>query len=273
MVSDAVQKGLLHDRESEHRTGAGATTEGPVCCGAALDEVGDGIRSVPEGDLRLLLKRARVPMPMFNARLYDGDTLIAIVDCWWPDAGVAGEVDSREYHYRADDWQRTMRAARSACGPRRSPAAFHSAADQGRTRTELCWEILSALAAGCGPAAAADKGPPRGLRGCRRRRPPARRVARHALRPTAATSQRGPHQSPSHGRPKSRSRSPGGPCDHAPGPLSATIGRPCASAQPAMSWRSGSRSRRTGPPTSRARLVMSAWAAAVRGNHRADDAQ
>jgi hypothetical protein len=76
---------------------------------AALTEVQDGIRSVPEGDLRTLLQRGRIPMPMFNARLYDGNTLIAVADAWWPEAGVAAEVDSREYHFSAGDWQRTMR--------------------------------------------------------------------------------------------------------------------------------------------------------------------
>ncbi|HEX3752023.1 MAG TPA: type IV toxin-antitoxin system AbiEi family antitoxin domain-containing protein [Streptosporangiaceae bacterium] len=76
---------------------------------AALAEVQVGIRSVPEGDLRALLKRGRVPMPVFNARLYAGKTLIAVADAWWEDAGVVAEVDSREYHYSAEDWQATMR--------------------------------------------------------------------------------------------------------------------------------------------------------------------
>jgi very-short-patch-repair endonuclease len=76
---------------------------------AALAEVRDGIRSVPEGDLRALLRRGRVAMPEFNARLYDGGKPIAVVDAWWADAGVAAEVDSREYHYSAEDWQQTMR--------------------------------------------------------------------------------------------------------------------------------------------------------------------
>ena len=76
---------------------------------AALAEVEVGIRSVPEGYLRALLKRARVPMPVFNARLYVGSTLIAVADAWWPEAGVVAEVDSREYHYSAEDWQGTMR--------------------------------------------------------------------------------------------------------------------------------------------------------------------
>ena len=75
---------------------------------AALTEARDGIRSVTEGDLRTLLKRARIPMPQFNARLYAGTTLIAVPDAWWEDAGVAAEVDSREHHYNAEDWQRTM---------------------------------------------------------------------------------------------------------------------------------------------------------------------
>jgi very-short-patch-repair endonuclease len=86
--------------------------EGPVKGSAplraALAEIRDGIRSVSEGDLRTLLKRARIPMPQFNARLYAGTTLIAVPDAWWEDMGVAAEVDSREYHYNAEDWQRTM---------------------------------------------------------------------------------------------------------------------------------------------------------------------
>jgi very-short-patch-repair endonuclease len=77
---------------------------------AALAEARDGIRSVTEADLRNLLKRAKIPMPMFNARLYHHQhSLIAVVDAWWEGAGVAAEVDSREYHYNAEDWQNTMR--------------------------------------------------------------------------------------------------------------------------------------------------------------------
>jgi very-short-patch-repair endonuclease len=84
--------------------------KGSALLRAALAEVREGIRSVAEGDLRVLLRRERVPMPMFNARLYDEKkTLIAVADAWWEDAGVAAEVDSREYHYSAEDWQRTMR--------------------------------------------------------------------------------------------------------------------------------------------------------------------
>ena len=35
--------------------------------------------------------------------------MIAIPDAWWPEAGVAAEVDSREWHLTPADWERTMR--------------------------------------------------------------------------------------------------------------------------------------------------------------------
>jgi hypothetical protein len=48
-------------------------------------------------------------MPLFNPRLYlPNGTFIASPDAWWPDAGVAIEVDSRQWHLAPDDWERTM---------------------------------------------------------------------------------------------------------------------------------------------------------------------
>ncbi len=133
--------------------------QGSAFLRAALAEVREGIRSGPEGDLRVLLRRERVPMPMFNARLYDEKkTLIAVADAWWEDAGVAAEVDSREYHYSAEDWQRTMRRhdrlvargvlvlhftpARIRAEPQAVAAEIRSALIAGRDRPRLpirCW--------------------------------------------------------------------------------------------------------------------------------------
>jgi very-short-patch-repair endonuclease len=108
LVAQAIQQQrcLIEMLAAELEQGPG---KGAGLLRAALAEVEVGIRSVPEGDLRALLKRRRVPMPMFNARLYAGTTLIGVADAWWPDAGVVAEVDSREYHYSAEDWQGTMR--------------------------------------------------------------------------------------------------------------------------------------------------------------------
>ena len=59
--------------------------------------------------LRRLGMTAGLPMPMFNARLYCGNALIAVADAWWPEAGVVAEVDSREWHLSPEDWERTLR--------------------------------------------------------------------------------------------------------------------------------------------------------------------
>jgi hypothetical protein len=74
----------------------------------ALAEVGDGVRSVAEADFRMLILRSGLPRPVFNARLFDADGIfIATVDAWWPEAGVAAEIDSRAYHLAAADLDRT----------------------------------------------------------------------------------------------------------------------------------------------------------------------
>lgn len=75
-----------------------------------LAEVTDGVRSVTEAEFRHLIRRAGLPVPMFNARLFGADgTFIACPDAWWPEAGVAAEVDSRQWHLSPADWERTLR--------------------------------------------------------------------------------------------------------------------------------------------------------------------
>jgi hypothetical protein len=74
----------------------------------ALAEVGDGIRSVAEAQFRRLILRSGLPAPLFNATLYDArGNRIAMVDAWWQRAGVAVEVDSRQYHSSAQDQDAT----------------------------------------------------------------------------------------------------------------------------------------------------------------------
>ncbi len=36
------------------------------------------------------------------------NTFLAMSDAWWPDAGVAGEADSVQYHLSARDYERTL---------------------------------------------------------------------------------------------------------------------------------------------------------------------
>ena len=107
VVGDAVQRG-----HGTLRQLADELSTGPVRHSAmfrsVLTEVSEGIRSAAEGDLRDLITRARLPMPLFNPSLCDGDAFIARPDAWWPDAGVAVEVDSRAWHLSPEAWERTM---------------------------------------------------------------------------------------------------------------------------------------------------------------------
>jgi very-short-patch-repair endonuclease len=152
LVAQAVQQQRCTIEMLNHELEQGPA-RGSAFLRAALAEVRVGIRSGPEGDLLILLRRGRLPMPRFNARLYDEKTLIAVADAWWPDAGVAAEVDSREYHYSAEDWQQTMRRhdrlvargvlvlhftpARIRAEPQAVAAEIRSALIAGRSRPRL----------------------------------------------------------------------------------------------------------------------------------------
>ena len=117
VVAAAVQGGLCTPGCLDRELSSGPM-QGSALLRRALAEVADGTRSTAEADLRDLIKRARLPVPMFNARLYLGAKFLAVPDCWWKEAGVAAEVDSREWHLSPEDWQRTMErhARMSACG-------------------------------------------------------------------------------------------------------------------------------------------------------------
>jgi hypothetical protein len=107
VIASAVQRGRCTVAQL-----AAELEDGPIRGSAhlraVLAEVIAGIRSVPEGDLRRLIIRAGLPEPLYNARLYIGDTFLAQPDAWWPQYGVAVEVDSREWHLSPADWEQTM---------------------------------------------------------------------------------------------------------------------------------------------------------------------
>ena len=108
IVASAVQsrRCTIEQLEEELRDGP---MHGSALFRTALSEVNQGARSGPEGMLLRLITRARLPKPELNARLYVGDELVARPDAWWPEFGVAVEVESKEWHLLPADWERTMR--------------------------------------------------------------------------------------------------------------------------------------------------------------------
>lgn len=75
----------------------------------AVGDVCDGVWSSPEADLKDLIRRSKLPEPLFNPILYADDEFIGRPDAWWKDAGVAAEVDSRAYHLSPADHERTLK--------------------------------------------------------------------------------------------------------------------------------------------------------------------
>ena len=112
VLADAIQrrKCTIKDLITELDAGPNA---GSVLFREALADVTDGIRSAAEGDLRDLLARSGLPMPLFNPSLYDGDGIfVARPDAWWPGLGIAVEVDSREWHMSPEDHAKTLARGR-----------------------------------------------------------------------------------------------------------------------------------------------------------------
>jgi hypothetical protein len=111
VVADAVQRGRCEIRQLHAELVAGPNI-GSAFLREALTDVAEGIRSTAEGDLKDLLVKSRLPMPLFNAIVFAGDQFVAKPDAWWPELGVAVEVDSREWHTSPEDHANTLARGR-----------------------------------------------------------------------------------------------------------------------------------------------------------------
>ena len=113
MVADAVQRRACTIPDLSEELDKGPN-RGSKLFRETLTDVADGIHSAAEGDLKDLLRKSGLPMPLFNASLYEGDskTFIARPDAWWPEKGLAVEVDSHEWHLSPHDHERTLERQR-----------------------------------------------------------------------------------------------------------------------------------------------------------------
>jgi hypothetical protein len=109
IVASAVQRGRCPLNMLANELADGGRRDSALLA-IVVGEVLGGARSIAEGEFQALIKKAGLPLPLFNepVRRPDG-TLIGIADAWWPEAGLVAEVDSREWHLSPADWAKTMR--------------------------------------------------------------------------------------------------------------------------------------------------------------------
>jgi hypothetical protein len=151
LVASGVQRGKVGIWELARELDLGPR-QGSARLRLALAEVSEGVRSVAENDLRMIVRRFRLPVPLYNPRLFVGSQFLAQPDAWWPDFGLAVEVESKAWHMSPADWQRTLdrQARMSAEGilvQPFSPARLQTAQQQ------VAKQIRSALANSPGPLA------------------------------------------------------------------------------------------------------------------------
>jgi very-short-patch-repair endonuclease len=108
VVADAVQRRRCGLQELVGELNAGPRRESALFR-EALAEVIGGSRSAAEAALRQLIIKSGLEMPLFNAEVYDGDEFIARPDAWYPELGIAIEVDSREWHLLPEDHANTLK--------------------------------------------------------------------------------------------------------------------------------------------------------------------
>ena len=148
VVAEAVQRRMCSIEDLVEELDHGPK-QGSALLRRALAEVADGVRSAAEGQLHALIERSGLPMPMFNPRLFVGRAFLAVPDCWWPDVGVAAEVDSRAWHLSPRGWENTL--ARQARMAAVGIIVLHFTPNQlYRQRSEVVSMIRSALAAAQG---------------------------------------------------------------------------------------------------------------------------
>ncbi len=108
LVAAVVQQEKCQPGELAAELRAGPV-QGSALFRVAVSDVCDGVWSSPEADLKDLIRRSKIPEPLFNPTLYAGEEFIGKPDAWWKEAGVVAEVDSRAYHLSPADHERTLK--------------------------------------------------------------------------------------------------------------------------------------------------------------------
>jgi hypothetical protein len=107
LITEAVQRHRLAPGSLVHELEVGSK-RGTAVPRAVLKDVLTGARSVAEIDALHVWRQTGLPQPIWNATLqnYNGE-YVAVPDAWF-DVGLAWEIDSYEFHFRREDYARTV---------------------------------------------------------------------------------------------------------------------------------------------------------------------
>jgi hypothetical protein len=108
LLIECLERGLCtHDQLSaELEVGSKRGTALPR---AVLRELAEDVRSVPEAETIALWKRAGLPSPERNVKIFDNaGKYIAMPDTWCDEVAMAWEIDSWAYHLRGYYYAKTL---------------------------------------------------------------------------------------------------------------------------------------------------------------------
>jgi hypothetical protein len=110
VVAEAVQRGRTSVYELFDELDAGPVT-GSAVLRRVLAEIGAGVRSRPETELRAILRSSAVlPAILWNPTLRGSSgQRLPTPDGWIDEGAIALEVESREFHLGAEGWEWSMR--------------------------------------------------------------------------------------------------------------------------------------------------------------------
>jgi len=109
LVARAIQNGGASVQDLRREVAA-APIRHTALIREAVTAISDGVASAPEAALRRLWLTSSLPAPLWNPDLFDRNgTFIARPDAYVPEVGLAIEVESRQFHFAAADWERTMK--------------------------------------------------------------------------------------------------------------------------------------------------------------------
>ncbi|MGW4480050.1 hypothetical protein [Rhodococcus triatomae] len=118
LVSEVVQRERIQPAALSRELEAGSR-RGSALPRIVLDEVAANVHSVAEARAREVAAASGLPDMLFNPSIHAADgRFIARPDGWFDDVAMAWEIDSLNWHLRADDYAATVkrRARLQSCG-------------------------------------------------------------------------------------------------------------------------------------------------------------